>query len=97
MIAAKHVVPSSPQPPPRRQKQRKVRSNSGDSGCLSNFWVGFPPAPRFQLQVPTNRTVSATLYHFLPHLSRKSFIVKQKLDGPYPTPALIFETTKACG
>jgi len=35
-----------------------------------------------------------TLYH---DLTRKSFIVKQKLDGRSPTPALILENTEACG
>src|ERR1700676_3784575 len=82
---------------PRRSKLCKGRSNSGDSGFLSCLWVGFPPAPRFQLQRPTALTVSTTSYHFVPHLSAKSFIVKQKLDGPLPTWTLFRETTKACG
>jgi len=46
-------------------------------------------------QIPTGSTFSAprshqateltTFYHFVPHLSRKSFIVKQKLVGPRHT------------
>src|SRR5580693_3965613 len=36
----------------------------------------------------------ATLYH---DLNRKSFIVKQKLEGTNPAPGLILENTKACG
>ena len=42
-------------------------------------------------------TVLTTSYHFVPHLSCKSFIVKQKLDAGSPTPVLIRESTKACG
>ena len=52
----------------RGEKQRKIRSNSSVSGCLSCFWVGFPPAPRFQLLAPTKLTdspLSTTLYHIL--------------------------------
>jgi hypothetical protein len=41
--------------------------------------------------------VLTTSYHFVPHLSCKSFIVKQKLDGAHPTLASIQESTKACG
>ncbi len=32
-----------------------------------------------------------TLYHFVPHLSCKFFIVKQKLEGMLPTPGVIDE------
>src|ERR1700720_4398832 len=78
----------------RRSKTRKTHSNSG---CLSCLWVGFPPAPRFQLQRPTALTASTTSYHFVPHLSAKSFIVKQKLDGTQPPWTPIWETTKAFG
>jgi hypothetical protein len=49
-------------------------------------------------RIPTGSTVSAprshqatdpaTFYHFVPHLSRKSFIVKQKLAAARPTRAL---------
>jgi len=75
MIAAKHGVRLSEAMP----KPRKIRLKSFDSGCSSCFWVGFPPAPRFQLARPTDLMTLTTLFHFLPHLSRKSFIVKQKL------------------
>ena len=51
----------------------------------------------FSSKLRTALTVLTTSYHFVPHLSRKSFIVKQKLDGPCPTPALILENTEACG
>src|SRR5271169_1929591 len=111
MIAAKHVygpyggrfpLPGRSFDEPLRQqrgrsKPCKVRSESGDSGCLSCSWVGFPPAPRFQLLSSTALTVSTTSYHFVPHLSCKSFIVKKKLNGGSPTPAPIQENTKACG
>jgi hypothetical protein len=45
----------------------------------------------------TDSTDLATFYHFVPHLNRKSFIVKQELDGGSPTPALIPENTMPCG
>jgi hypothetical protein len=58
-------------------------------------------------RIPTGSTVSApcthnateltTFYHFVPHLSRKSFIVKQKLAGVRPTRTLADENAKACG
>src|SRR5271163_3505760 len=64
-----------------RLKSRKTRSTSGVSGCLPYFRVGFPPAPLFQLLNPTTLTVLTTSNHFVPHLSCKSLIVKQKLEG----------------
>src|SRR5207248_5317156 len=67
------------------------------SGCLSCCWVGFPPAPRFQLLNPTNLTAPTTLNHFLPHLSRKSFIVKQKLEVGPSLSAPLRESTRLCG
>lgn len=91
------ALPYQPHQPRRRQKRRKASAKAGDSGCLSCCWVGFPPAPRFQLLTPTDSTAHATFYHFVPHLISKSFIVKQELDGSNPTPALILENTKACG
>jgi hypothetical protein len=58
-------------------------------------------------RISTGSTISAprthkatdltTFYHFVPHLSRKSFIVKQKLAGVRPTWALPEENAKACG
>ena len=42
-------------------------------------------------------TELTTFYHIYPHLSRKSFIVKRKLAGLRPTPALPIENAKACG
>src|SRR6266849_2646964 len=85
-----------PQQPGRRAAPRKIGSTSGGSGCLSCFWVGFPPAPRYQLPTPTALTALTTFYHFCPHLTRKSFIVKQKLQGCSPTWALIQQTTRPC-
>src|ERR1700722_1097542 len=43
----------------------------------------------FQLPFPTTFTACTTSYHFVPHLSCKSFIVKKKLDGALPTWAVI--------
>src|SRR5271166_235709 len=49
-----------------------------------------------QLKSSTGLTASSTFYHFVPHLSVKSFNVKQKLEGTHPTPALVGETTMPC-
>ncbi len=50
-------------------------------GLFIVFSGRFRTGSSFQLQLPTGRTVLTTLFHFLPHLSPKSFIVKQKLEG----------------
>src|SRR5437588_7451610 len=61
-----------PQLPGRRATQRKIgpsSGGSGGSGCLSCFWVGFPPAPRYQLLAPTAlllSPLSTTFVHILP-------------------------------
>src|ERR1700722_769158 len=94
MIAAKHVLERSL---PGRVGQRKMPSISSNSDCFSCSWVGFPPAPRFQLRTGPNLPAVTTFNHFLPHLSCKSFIVKQKLISDSPTLALNLENTKACG
>ncbi len=41
--------------------------------------------------------VLTTLYHFVPHLTRKSLIVKRKLEGRVPTVGLIRQSTSSCG
>ena len=58
-------------------------------------------------RIPTGSTISApryhqateltTFYHFVPHLNRKSFIVKKKLESGSAGSAPIWESTKACG
>jgi hypothetical protein len=50
-----------------------------------------------QLLFPTNLTDLTTFNHFLPHLSRKLLIVKQKLEGRSPTRRSILENTESCG
>jgi len=45
------------------------------------FLGRIPTGSTFQLLNPTNLNSPATFYHFVPHLSPKSFIVKQKLPG----------------
>src|SRR5580658_992956 len=93
VIAAKHVFGLSLRLQPGRQKRCKVRSNSGASGDLSCFWVGFPPAPLYWLLIPTHPTVFTTSLHFVPHLTRKSLIVKPKLEGRGPTMGATRQTT----
>src|SRR5579864_4018235 len=51
----------------------------------------------FSSSLPSKLTALTTFYHFVPHLTVKSFIVKKELEGRSPTSALIRENTKACG
>jgi hypothetical protein len=44
-----------------------------------------------------NLTLLTTLYHFVPHLTRKSLIVKRKLEGTVFAVALSRLTTTPCG
>jgi hypothetical protein len=48
----------------------------------------FPTGSSLSASVPTTSTVFTTLYHFVPHLTRKSLIVKRKLEGTVPTVGL---------
>jgi hypothetical protein len=57
----------------------------------------FPTGSSFQLRYATALTDPSTSYHFVPHLSRKSFIVKQKLIGTIPTVGEFYKTTRPCG
>src|SRR5260370_39908828 len=41
--------------------------------------------------------VLTTLYHFVPHLTRKSLIVKNKLEGRVPTLGVIRQNARTCG
>ena len=57
----------------------------------------FPTGSSFSALRSTTFTALTTSYHFVPHLSRKSFIVKRKLDSGIPTSTSISETTVTCG
>lgn len=57
----------------------------------------FPTGSSFQLRYATGLTDLTTSYHFVPHLSRKSFIVKQKLLGTMTTVGAFSKTTSPCG
>ena len=57
----------------------------------------FPTGSSYQLPVPTTLTVLSTLCHFLPHLTRKSLIVKHKLEGWGATQGVIPQSTSPCG
>ena len=79
------------------QKRAKFGQSSGDSGCSSCFWVGFPPAPRFQLPLPTSLLLlplRTTLYHILA-VSR--LLSSRNLIVPIPLGHRFRESTKACG
>ena len=74
--------------------------SSVNPGRLGLFFVllgRFPTGSSFQLRYATALTDPATSYHFVPHLSRKSFIVKRKLDGAIPAWTSNSETTVTCG
>jgi hypothetical protein len=44
-----------------------------------------------------NLTLLTTLYHFVPHLTRKSLIVNNKLEGWHPTLGGIQQSARTCG
>jgi len=81
----------------------KEEKAAKDSVKTARFELFIDPLGR----IPTGSTISApcilnatdptTFYHFLPHLSCKSFIVKQKLATVCPTRALTKENAKPCG
>jgi len=57
----------------------------------------FSTGSSFALPAPTTFTLSTTLYHFVPHLTRKSLIVKRKLEGTaFAVPSLQLSTS-SCG
>ena len=51
----------------------------------------------FSASRPTISIYLTTLYHFLPHLSCKSLIVKSKLEGVDVTKVRIWQNTTPCG
>ena len=73
------------------------RVNFGRFGLFVVLLGRFPTGS--SLSAPNSQALTAltTFYHFCPHLTRKSFIVKQKLQGCSPTWALISESTRTCG
>jgi hypothetical protein len=82
------------------KKEEKTAKNSVTS---ERFWLftvllgRIPTGSTFSAPRSHQATELTTFYHFVPHLSRKSFIVKQKLAGTHPTYPRISEITKACG
>jgi hypothetical protein len=81
-------------------KEEKAAKNSVKTGRFGLFVVllgRIPTGSTFSAPRSHKATELTTFYHFVPHLSRKSFIVKQKLDGLHPTGARILEITKASG
>jgi hypothetical protein len=79
------------------ENDAKLGQTRAVQAVFATFGSDFHRLLVFSSVFPTNLTFAATFYHFVPHLSPKSFIVKQKLDGRAPTPAVISENTKACG
>ena len=51
----------------------------------------------FSASRPTISICLTTLYHFLPHLSCKSLIVKSKHEGADVTKVPIWQSTRPCG
>jgi len=81
-------------------KEEKAAKNSVTS---ERFWLftvilgRIPTGSTFSAPRSHQATELTTFYHFVPHLSCKSFIVKKKLAGECPTYAPKFEIAKACG
>jgi len=81
-------------------KEEKAAKNSvkcGRFGLLIVLLGRIPTGSTFSAPRSHQATELTTFYHFVPHLSRKSFIVKKKLAGERPTYAPKFEIAKACG
>ena len=69
----------------KEEKAAKSSVKTGRSG-LSNELLGrIPTGSTFSAPRSHQATELTTFYHFVPHLSCKSFIVKKKLAGVRPT------------
>jgi hypothetical protein len=65
-------------------KEERAAKNSvktGQFGLLIVLLGRIPTGSTISAPRSRKSTELATFYHFYPHLSRKSFIVKQKLEG----------------
>jgi len=81
----------------KEEKAAKSSAKAGRSGLFIVLSGRIPTGSTFQLLAPTGLPKLATFFHFVPHLSCKSFIVKKKLEGASPTSTLTRETAKHCG
>ncbi len=79
------------------EKAAKDSVKSGRFGLVIVLLGRIPTGSTIQLLVSHRATAFTTFYHFVPHLTRKSFIVKRKLAGRRPTWARALEIAKACG
>jgi hypothetical protein len=86
-----HILYQGGQNSAKQGRTRAIRAVYRAFGSVFHRLLVFSSKIPRTLLVPP---LSTTLYH---DLTRKSFIVKQKLDGRTPTPALIPENTEACG
>jgi hypothetical protein len=57
----------------------------------------FSTGSSLSLPVPTTLIWLTTVFHFVPHLTRKSLIVNNKLEGRVPTVGLIQQSASTCG
>jgi hypothetical protein len=78
-------------------KATQSRSKFGCSGLFDLLLGRLPTGSSLSASVATNRTVLTTLYHFVPHLTCKSFIVNRKLKGQHPALVGSIQTTSRCG
>jgi len=69
----------------KEEKAAKSSVKIGRSGLFVVLLGRIPTGSTFSAPRSHQATELATFYHFVPHLSRKSFIVKQKLAGAHPT------------
>ena len=81
----------------KEEKAAKSSVKTGRIGLFNELLGRIPTGSTFSAPRFHRATKLTTFYHFVPHLSCKSFIVKQKLAGASPTSVLILETTNRCG
>jgi hypothetical protein len=71
--------------------------NLGRFGLFALLLGRISTGSSFSASRPTTLTFLTTLFHFLPHLSCKSLIVKNKLEGIDVTKVPIWQSTRPCG
>ena len=81
----------------KEEKAAKDSVNTGRFGLFIVLLGRIPTGSTFSAPRSHQATELTTFNHFVPHLSRKSFIVKQKLVGARPTSTPLRETAKPCG
>ena len=81
----------------KEEKAAKSSVKTGRFGLFVNLLGRIPTGSTISAPRSHQATELTTFYHFVPHLNRKSFIVKKKLEGAGSTSAPFRESTKPCG